>query len=120
MVLEQHLGVGNVLEHTDKDDGHVALLARNTLLRVIVAGNLFVRIVMAVESLQIKYKVLAAYLCNCVCGISESNQSRQKQNRASPLTRTSILYINDRSSNCINKGIGCVSACVRIWLAGLL
>lgn len=71
VVLEQHLGVGNVLEHTDKNDGNVALLARNTLLRVIVAGNLFVRIVMAVESLQIKYKVLAAYLCNCVCGISK-------------------------------------------------
>lgn len=66
MVLQQDLGVGNVLQHAHKDDGHVSLLPGDALLRVIVAGNLLVRIVMAIQSLQIKYKVLAAYLCNCV------------------------------------------------------
>lgn len=66
VVLQQDLGVGNVLQHADKDDGHMALLTGDALLRVVVSGNLLVRIVMAIQSLQIKYKVLAAYLCNCI------------------------------------------------------
>lgn len=66
VVLQQDLGVGNILQHADKDDGHMALLTGDALLRVVVSGNLLVRIVMAIQSLQIKYKVLAAYLCNCV------------------------------------------------------
>lgn len=66
VVLQQDLRVRNVLQHSDKDDGHVSLLPGDALLRVIITGNLLVRIVMAIQSLQIKYKVLAAYLCNCV------------------------------------------------------
>lgn len=68
MVLEQHLGIRNVLQHAHKDDRHVALLPRNTLLRVIVAGDLLmVRIIVAIESLKnkMKYNMFAVYLCNC-------------------------------------------------------
>lgn len=76
MVLEQHLGVRNVLQHADKDDRHVPLLSRDTLLRVIVAGDLLmVRIIVAIESLKMKYNMFAVYLCNCARTGEDKNQN---------------------------------------------